>query len=257
MPFKPPAAVISGMAHISIHRDDLELDAPTLVEGLPGVGLVGKIAADHLVSAYDMVHYGTAHCDGLPEIAVYNEGDPSVRGPVRLYADADRDLLVLQSDAPVSPAAAESFSGCIVDWFRSHDVTPIFLSGMPTEKDGVPSVYGIATGDGATLLADADVDSPTESGAVTGPTGALIHEAQRVGLTGVGLVVEADPQFPDPEAARAVLNTAIGPLGSFEVDTESLVEKAEEIGEAKDRLAKQLDEGSEDSTSAQPLGMYQ
>ena len=58
------------MAHVEIHRDDIELDAPTLVEGLPGVGLVGKLAADHLVDALDMVHYGTARCDGLPEIAV-------------------------------------------------------------------------------------------------------------------------------------------------------------------------------------------
>src|SRR6056297_1448616 len=104
------------MAHVEIHRDDIELDAPTLVEGLPGVGLVGKLAADHLVDAYDMDHYGTARCDGLPEIAVYSEGDPNVRGPVRIYADAERDLLVLKSDAPVSPEAAEAFSSCIVEW---------------------------------------------------------------------------------------------------------------------------------------------
>jgi len=242
------------MAHVDIHRDDIELDAPTLVEGLPGVGLVGKLAADHLVDAHDMVHYATARCDGLPEIAVYQEDDPTVRSPVRLYADAERDLLVLQSDAPVSPQAAESFADCMVGWFTENDVTPIFLSGMPAEKDGVPEVYGVATGDGADLLSEAGVDSPTESGAITGPTGALIHAAQRVGLTGVGLVVEADAQFPDPEAARAVLTSAVGPLGSFEVDTEALVEQAEEIGQAKDQLAQQMQQGSEESTSARPLG---
>jgi uncharacterized protein len=242
------------MAHVEIHRDDIDLSAPTLVEGLPGVGLVGKIAADHLVDAYDMVHYGTAHCEGLPEIAVYREGDPTVRGPVRLYADQARDLLVLQSDAPVSPEAADEFASCLVSWFESQAVTPIFLSGMPAEKEGVPSVYGIATGDGEALLDEAGIDAPTESGAITGPTGALVHEAQRVGLSGVGLVVEADPQFPDPEAARALLNTAIGPLGSFEVDTEALVEQAEEIGQAKERLAKQMGEADDESTSARPLG---
>jgi uncharacterized protein len=242
------------MAHVEIHRDDIELDAPTLVEGLPGVGLVGKLAADHLVDGYDMVHYGTARCDGLPEIAVYQEGDPTVRGPVRLYADAERDLLVLQSDAPVSPSAADSFADCIVAWFEANDVTPIYLSGMPAEKDGVPEVYGVATGDGADLLSEAGIDAPRESGAITGPTGALVHETQRVGLTGIGLVVEADPQFPDPEAARAVLQSAVGPLGAFEVDTEALVEKAEEIGQAKQQLAQQMQQGSEESTSARPIG---
>jgi uncharacterized protein len=203
------------MAHVSIHREDLSLDTPTLVEGFPGVGLVGKIAAGHLVAAYDMAHYGTIHCDGLPEIAVYTEGDPTVRGPVRLYADTERDLLVLQSDAPVSPAAADSLGSCLIEWFQSHNVTPIFLSGMPAEKGGVPDVYGIATGDGSQLLSDADIEAPNEPGAVTGP------------------------------------------LGSFEGDTEALIEQAEEIGQAKEKLAKQMREANEDSTSARPLGMDQ
>jgi len=245
------------MAHVQIHRDDISLESPTLVEGLPGVGLVGKIAADHLIDAYDMEYYASAHCEGLPEIAVYGADDPEVRPPVRFYADAERDLLVLQSDAPVSPSAAREFAGCMVGWFQDHDVTPVFLSGRPAEKEGVPAVYGVSTGDGASMLEDADIDPPSEMGAITGPTGALIHESQRVGLTGVGLVVEADRQFPDPEAARALLQTAIGPLADFEVDTEALVEQAEEIGKAKERLAQQLQEDQDDSTSARPLGMYQ
>lgn len=245
------------MAHVQIHRDDISLESPTLVEGLPGVGLVGKIAADHLIDAYDMEYYASAHCEGLPEIAVYGDGDPEIRPPVRFYADTERDLLVLQSDAPVSPSAAREFAGCMVGWFQDHDVTPIFLSGRPAEKEGVPAVYGVSTGDGAAMLDAADIDPPSEMGAITGPTGALVHESQRVGLTGVGLVVEADRQFPDPEAARALLQTAIGPLADFEVDTEALVEQAEEIGKAKERLAQQLQEGQDDSTSARPLGMYQ
>jgi len=242
------------MAHVETHRDDIELDTPTLVEGLPGVGLVGKLAADHLVDAFDMVHYGTARCDGLPEVAVYSEGEPDVRSPVRIYAAPDEDLLVLQSDAPVSPDVAESFAGCLADWFRTNDVTPVFLSGMPSERDDAPSMYGVATGDGAALLSEADVPTPTESGAITGPTGALVHEAQRVGLTSVGLVVEADPQFPDPEAASELLASGIGPLAGVEVDTTTLAEQAEEIRQTKAQLAQQMQQGGEDSTSARPLG---
>ncbi|WP_079990794.1 proteasome assembly chaperone family protein [Haloarcula sp. CBA1127] len=257
MAFKPPAADTPDMAHIQVHRDDISLDSPTLVEGLPGVGLVGKIAADHLVDVYDMEYYASAHCEGLPEIAVYGADDPEVRPPVRLYADEERDLLVLQSDAPISPSGAKEFAGCMVSWFEANDATPIYLSGRPAEKDGVPDVYGVSTGDGAAMLEEADVNSPSENGAITGPTGALIHESQRVGLTSIGLIVEADQRFPDPEAARALLQTAISPLADFEVETEALVEQAEEIGRAKAQLAQQLQENQEESTSAQPLGMYQ
>ncbi|MDT3435111.1 PAC2 family protein [Haloarcula sp. 1CSR25-25] len=245
------------MAHVQVHRDDISLDSPTLIEGLPGVGLVGKIAADHLVDVYDMEYYASAHCEGLPEIAVYGTDDPEIRPPVRLYADEDRDLLVLQSDAPISPSGAKDFAGCMVRWFEANDAMPIYLSGRPAERDGVPNVYGVSTGDGAAMLKDADVAPPSENGAMTGPTGALVHESQRVGLTGIGLIVEADQQFPDPEAARALLQAGIGPLIGSEVDTDALVEQAEEIGQAKAQLAQQLQENQEESTSARPLGMYQ
>ncbi|WP_226021450.1 proteasome assembly chaperone family protein [Halomicrobium salinisoli] len=245
------------MADIQVTRDDVELDAPTLVEGLPGVGLVGKIAADHLVEAFDMTEYATVHCDGLPEIAVYRKSDPAVRPPVRLYVDEERDLLVLQSDAPISASAAEEFAGCVTEWLQANDVTPIYLSGRPAEKDGVPSLYGIATGEGEGLLREAGVDSPTENGGVTGPTGALLYEAQRAGVDGVGLVVEADRRFPDPEAARVILTQGIAPLAGVDVPTDKLVEQAEEISEARAQLAEQMGEAEDESTSARPLGMFQ
>jgi uncharacterized protein len=138
------------------------------------------------------------------------------------------------------------------------DATPVFLSGMATDPDEErePAVYGVSTGEGAPILDAAGVDVPTEDGAITGPTGALIHEAGSVDLTSVGLVVEADQRFPDPRAARRLLSEGIGPIAGIEVDTDVLVDQAEQIREAKARLAQQLQD-AEESTSARPLGMYQ
>ncbi|ACV48934.1 MULTISPECIES: proteasome assembly chaperone family protein [Halomicrobium] len=245
------------MAHIAVHRDDLALESPTLVEGLPGVGLVGKIAADHLVETFEMTEYASIHCDGLPEIAVYRQGDQQLKPPVRLYADAERDLLVLQSDAPVSPSTADEFATCLTGWLADNDVTPIYLSGMPAKREGTASMYGVGTGDGKALLSAADIGAPTIDGAVTGPTGALLYAAQRQGLDSVGLVVDADKQFPDPAAARVVLEDGVQPLAGIDIDTEALVEHAEEISEAKADLAAQMQQANDESTSAKPLGMFQ
>lgn len=101
------------MAYVDVHDTDIELHRPVLVEGLPGVGLVGKIAADHLVESYDMTQYATCHCEGLPEVAIYHESSHDITGAVRFYADESRDLPVLQSDVPVSPRTAGEFAGCI------------------------------------------------------------------------------------------------------------------------------------------------
>ena len=244
------------MAQIEVVRD-MELESPVLVEGLPGVGLVGKIAADHLVRAFDMDHYASCHCEGLPKVAAYQEDDPAVRPPVRIYADEGRDLLVLKSDVPVSPERATAFSTCVTGWLVEEDVTPIYLSGLPAEKDGVPEMYGISTGDGDALLAEHDIAQPPESGLVSGPTGALLSEASQADLDSLGLIVQANKQFPDPEAARVLIVEGIEPIADIEVGTDTLVEQAEEISQARENLAKQMQQAEDESSQAQPLGMYQ
>ena len=245
------------MARIDVVADDVALDAPVLVEGLPGVGLVGKIVADHLVDAFEMDYYAAVRCEGVPEAAVYRGERSPLRPPVRLHADPDRDLLVLQSDIPVSPSDATGFASCVTGWLDANDVTPVYLSGLPDQSENVPEVYGVSTGAGERLLDEAGIVPPAENGLVSGPTGALLYHAGRTDLDSVGLIAETNPQFPDPEAARAVLEGGIEPITDIEVDTDALVDQAEEIQDARERLAKQMQQADDESTQAEPLRMFQ
>ncbi|WP_135827944.1 proteasome assembly chaperone family protein [Halorussus halobius] len=248
------------MARVNVVADEVSLDEPTLVEGLPGVGLVGKLATDHVVDQFDMTYYASIDCEGLPRISVYEAGSRTVRPPVRLYADADRDLVALQSDVPVSASAASEFASCVTDWLVDRDVTPIYLSGLPKEKEPgeIPSLYGVATGDAGGRLDDHGVGSPPERGAISGPTGALLHEAAARDHDAYALVVESDPQFPDPEAAHILIENGIAPLTDLDVATDHLVERAEEISEQKEQLAQRMGEAETDESSqAQPLRMFQ
>lgn len=244
------------MANVDIHAP-FEMSDPTLVEGLPGAGLVGKIAADHLVEQFDMEWVGSCFCDGLPRVAVYHPNSAETMPPVRIYADETHDLLVLQSDVPVSPTRASAFTDCVVSWFESQGVFPVYLSGLAGEKDGVPALYGIGTGDGAARLETAGIEPPTEGGLVSGPTGALIHAANERDIDSVGLIAETEAQFPDPESARVVLKHGIAPLVGIEVDTSELVDRAEEIREARERLAQQVQDGGDDSTEATSIKGFQ
>lgn len=246
------------MAHIQVVAEDIELRSPTLVEGLPGAGLVGKITADHLVDALGMDYYAGVHCDGLPEAAIYRGDSAALHPPVRLYADANRNLAVLQSDVPVSPKSASDFAGCVTGWIADEDVTPVYISGLPVDsKSGVPDLYGVATGGGNTLLEEHDIEPPTEAGLVSGPTGALLYHAGRSDLDAVGLIVETQAKFPDPESARVVLEHGVGPIAGVDVDTDTLVEQAEEIQQARENLAKRMQDADEESSEARPLRMFQ
>lgn len=246
------------MARVTVHDDSVQLSEPYLVEGLPGVGLVGKIATDHLIEQFSMTHYASVHCEGVPRIGVYHQEDDELKAPVRLYADPDRDLLALQSEVPVSGGDASEFAGCVSGWLAERSVTPIYLSGRPAEKDGSPEVYGVATGDAAEHLDRAGIVPPRETGFISGPTGALLNQATRDDIGSVGLVVESDPKFPDPEAARALIQAGIAPIAGIEADVDELVDQAEQIRSQREQLAERMQEiDEEESTQAKPLGMYQ
>jgi uncharacterized protein len=244
------------MAHVD-ELVDVSLSEPTLVEGLPGLGLVGKIAADHLVETFDMTYVAGIHCGGIPKVAIYHGGSPEVLPPVRIYADEERDLLVLQSDVPVSPSTAEEFASCVTGWLQSNEVFPIYISGMAEEKDTPPSVYGIATGEAERRLEETGLSAPPEGGLVSGPTGALIHAAGKEEFDAVGIISQSDKQFPDPEAARAVIENGIEPLADIDADTDALLEHAEEIRKVRERMAKQVQEADDASSEAQPIRGFQ
>lgn len=246
------------MAKVTVHDESVSFEEPFLVEGLPGLGLVGKIATDHIVRELEMTHYASVHCEGLPRIGVYHQDDDELKPPVRLYADPDHDLLALQSEVPVSGSAAPEFAVCVSSWLEDEGVTPIYLSGRPAEKESFPELYGVATGDSRRHLDDAGIVPPRETGFISGPTGALLNRAAEIDLDSVGLVVESNPQFPDPEAGRALIKNGITPITGVEVDVDSLVEQAEEIREQREQLAQRMGQAEDDeSTQARPLGMYQ
>jgi uncharacterized protein len=244
------------MAHVE-ELVDVTLSEPVLVEGLPGMGLVGKIAADHLVETFDMEFVAGVHCESLPEVAVYHGGSPEVLPPVRIYADEEHDLLVLQSDVPVSAAAAGEFADCVTAWLESNGVFPIYLSGLAEEKDTPPAVYGIATGDAEGRLEEAEVSPPSDGGLVSGPTGALVKAAAEEDLDAVGLIVQSDRQFPDPEAARAVIEHGIEPLAGVDADTDALADHAEEIRKVREEMAKRVQQQEDASSEAQPIRGFQ
>lgn len=141
-------------------------------------------------------------------------------------------------------------------------IPPLTFSGLSraetADSTDERSVYGIATGTGGNILADLNIDPPSEDGLWSGPTGAILNLARFEGITSLGLIVETDPEFPDPEAACTLIERGIAPLAGIEVDVVPLRERAAEIREEKKALADQMRQPEADESSkAESLRMYQ
>lgn len=249
------------MGHVHVHDENVHLHDPVFVEGLPGFGLVGKIASDHLIDQFDMTYYASIECPSLPAVVSYGSGRHEPLSPVRIYADEERNLLALRADVAVSPQLVSDFASCLTNFLTEHDALPIYASGLGLESnadlDDDRSVYGIATGHGRRRLFEHEIDPPPEGGIWSGPTGALLDQARKQGFTSLGLVVETDPEFPDPEAACKLIEDGIGPISGVTVNLEPLREQIAEIRDTKQSLAARMQvSDANESSKAESLRMY-
>lgn len=237
---------------------ELDGEPPTLIEGLPGLGLVASIAVDQITSQLQLDHYGTIRSDALPPVASFEGG--RVQEAVRVYAGADPAIMTLQSDVPIPGNAFRTMGQCIIGDLAEEFDRAIFLAGAPAgSQDQVGEVTGVATTDDMeAALEEAAIDLADDNGVVGGVTGAIVSECYHAEIPAALLIVRADPYVPDPAAARAVIEEALEPLVEFDINTKELQEQADQIQQRKQQIAQQLKQQYQQQQQA-PTGpsMYQ
>jgi len=215
----------------------LDASRPTLIEGLPGHGLVAAIAADLITRQLDLDLHGNVISADFPQIASFKDG--RTRDLVRVYAGADPDVMTLQSDVALPGQSFRALSRCILDDLAEEFSRAVFLAGAPAASESqIGDVFGIATTDAIeSQLRAAEIEPAPGIGLLGGITGALVAECNRADVPAAVLVVKANLYLPDPAAARAVIEHALEPLVDFDVDTTELEAQADQIRSQMEQIA--------------------
>lgn len=212
------------------------LDEPVLVEGLPGVGHVGKLAADHLLDEFDATLVRRIYSEQFPpQVTVDDTGVASLTSvEIHAVTTPGRDLLVVTGDHQAQTNAGHyGLTEQLLATADAFDVTAVYaLGGVPTgELIEEYDVLGAAT--------DAElVDQLTEvgvefrenepAGGIVGVSGLLLGLGGRQGLSAACLMGETSGYLVDPKSARAVLEV-LEELLDVDVDFSDLESKAEEM----------------------------
>ncbi|MFB6266849.1 MAG: proteasome assembly chaperone family protein [Halodesulfurarchaeum sp.] len=235
--------------------------APTLIEGLPGHGLVASIAVDQVTRQLDLDHHGNIYDESFPPVVTFEGG--MVRDPVRVYAGADPPVMTLQSDLALPPQTFGPLAECVLTDLAEEFGRAIFLAGAPAESESNRGgVTGVATRPAIKEdLEAAGIELAGEPGLVGGVTGALVQKCYHAGVPAAVLIVKAHPYLPDPGAAQSVIEQALEPLVDFDIDTSELEKQAEEIQDRMQQIASQYQQMVEE-TESRPQeggmpGMYQ
>lgn len=239
----------------------MEAGSPTLVEGLPGLGLVASIAVDQITNHLDLEYYGQIRCASLPPVTSYDDG--RVQDLVRVYAGSEPSIMTLKSDLMIPSDAFDELSHCVLNDLADEFERAIFLAGAPAQsEDQIGEVTGVATTDGLeAALTDAGIAMAEGTGLIGGVTGALVNECYLHDIPAAVLIVRARAQFPDPAAAQSVIENALEPLLDFDIDTQELQEQADQIQERLQQIAQQYQQAAQqqEAQAAQPPNpsMYQ
>ncbi|MEB3817021.1 MAG: PAC2 family protein [Desulfurococcales archaeon] len=211
-------------------REYGELGRPkVLILGLPDVGLVGSIAAMHIIRSLGLKDVvGVESYAFLPPVVVVLGGEP--KHPMRIYSNGEVAALV--TDVPVSPPGVPALSAAIVEYARRRGVellVSITGLGSPSRlKGGEPKLYWIASSENAEKKAESLGAKKFSDGIMVGPYSIVLKEAVRKHIDNIVILVESYIDFPDPEAAAEAVK-AVSKLTGISIDVTKLLEEAETL----------------------------
>ena len=219
-----------------------------LIEGLPGVGNVGKLAAEHLIEQLDAKKFADVYSKHFPpQVLVGNDGVIKLVNNELYYWKAKKenqfDLIILSGDYQgLSSEGQYELADFIVNIAKEFGVKKIMtLGGYGFGKviDN-PRVLGASTNKKIVKeLKKLGVVFPKgEPGSgIVGASGLLLGLGALKNLDGMCLMGETSGYFVDPKGAKAVLEILIKML-NLNINFIDLENKAAQI----ERITKQLRE---------------
>jgi uncharacterized protein len=232
--------------------EKVSLKDPVLIEGLPGVGNVGKLAADYLKDQLPAKPLATVYSKFFPPQVYVSE-----EGIIRLVSNdlyywkaggSGRDLLVLGGDYQgISPEGQYEITERVLDYCHGLGVREVFtLAGFAQGRVvDEPRVLGAATNpERVTDLKKYGVTFSRNDpgGGLIGASGLFLGLGRLFGMEGACLMGETSGYFVDPRSAEAVLHVLCQVL-SLKIDFAALKAKAQEI----DRIAQKIHDAEQKS----------
>lgn len=239
-------------SEVCVIVDKPRSENPVVVEGFPGVGLVGNIASQQIIDELNMKYLGAINSKHFPPVAMLLEGRVSM--PVRVYESMEKEMIVVVSDIPIHPNIAYIVSKSLVDWATSVNARQIVsIAGMPV-VGADPIVFGAATTKEG-LEGIRDEVEIFQMGSISGIAGSIMTECFTRKLPAISLLGSTSDPNPNPIAAAAVLKV-LNNLYNLSIDTERLIKQAEEIELEMQKLAETVRETVEQDEPPKPFPMY-
>lgn len=215
--------------------EKVNLKNPVVIEGFPGVGMIGPIGASFLASRPGMKLAGYISSSHFPPIAAIHDYKPV--SPARIYASEQDNMLVLFSEFVIPADIVLPLARELIDFAKAKKAKAIYsLAGIALETP-TNKVHAIASTPEVQAQLKANSIDLIKEGATQGVSGVLIAECAAQKFPAANLMVETNKPL-DPVGAARLLDV-VGKLAGFKIDTKQLVSEGKQVEQnMKDALQK-------------------
>lgn len=243
------------------------LKEPILVQGLPGLGYVGKVAVDYFIEKLKPKRTAELYSsyllfpDGNLGINISEDGTYSLpKYEFYAYDEHEPNVIFLTGDAQPSVTGQYEVASIVLDYVQQSGGKKVFTMGgygTRSSKD-VGAVYAV--------VGDSDLGERlkklgaklAKGGAVTGAAGVILGIGRQRGMHCAGLLGATTGVYPDLEAARAVIQMLTS-LTGMPVELKDLDREIEDIRKKMEKFRRPETEEpgvGEEKVSEEDKGRY-
>ena len=210
---------------------EIELKDPILIEGLPGLGLVGKIALRYLIKQLKAKKVAYLYSPHFPYFVLVNK-----KGNVRLLRGAfyyyknpngPNDIVLFTGDSQSQTIEGQyEIADQILNFSEKHGVKTIAtIGGYRMEPKEKPKVFIAATSKEILDKAlQAGATLSTSGSPIVGTAGLILGLSKFKKINALCLLGETRGYLPDPLAAKSILEVLKSTF-NFELDLTGINEE--------------------------------
>lgn len=242
---------------------DFEVENPVFIEGLAGIGHIGKTSVAYLVDHLDANKIGELYSHHFPPYTIVKDNktvDLLKNNIYQLQRDDARDLVLIEGNAQASSSQGHyEVAEKIMELVDEVNASEIITIGGYGTGDVVedPSVFGAVTTEKVKQeYEDHGIEFDHDVGQIVGASGLILGLGHEKEYPGICLLGET-PGFllSDPKATEAVLQS-VEKILDLDIDYTDLDKKVEESQEVLKKLQNIQDKQGQDQdqNTQQDLG---
>lgn len=201
--------------------------APTIIQGFPGIGMVGAIAAEFLIQHLDTKHIGKILLDNSPPLVALHEG--KLIEPFSIYYNKKYNLLIIHSII-ATPGSEWQLAAAVLEIAKVLKAKRIIsLEGIGSPDEAVESnVFYYATSAAMKKSLDKAKIQQLKEGIIMGQASALLMKQESMPISCI--FAETHSNLPDSKAAAELIKALDNVLG-LKVDYDPLLKVAQQFEE--------------------------